>query len=234
MTDQLNTNKFKPTFENGGFWEYYKDLENQFQNFLEYVPYLNGNENTYSFKLLSQILSIGGYIDSAFNEMARFSKFSENEICLRILRRAAQRLGIIKSGIEAFDNLYNISNRTVTFKFIPERVDIQPFNCTDTIPEWWDFYNELKHDVGINLEKANLKNTRDALAAAFLLNVIHEPGILRLYNYDVLKFYTIVRGEPSKHLSKSIPRKDFERLIHERQSFWGSVQTDLFVYDFNQ
>lgn len=41
--------KFKPTFENGGFWEYYKDIEHQFENFLEYVPYLKGNKGTYSF-----------------------------------------------------------------------------------------------------------------------------------------------------------------------------------------
>jgi len=34
-------------FENGIFWELYKDLERQFQDFLEYVPYLSGNEKAY-------------------------------------------------------------------------------------------------------------------------------------------------------------------------------------------
>lgn len=46
-------------FGNGIFWELYKDLERQFQTFLEYTPYLEGNENVYSFKLLNLILSIG-------------------------------------------------------------------------------------------------------------------------------------------------------------------------------
>ena len=41
---------FNPTFENGGFWEYYKDLERQFEEFLEYVPYLEENENTSFFR----------------------------------------------------------------------------------------------------------------------------------------------------------------------------------------
>jgi hypothetical protein len=66
---------FTPTFENGGYWEYYRDLERQFENFLEFVPYLSGNENTYSFRLANLILAIGAHIDSAFKEMARYSEF---------------------------------------------------------------------------------------------------------------------------------------------------------------
>ena len=66
---------FTPTFENGGYWEYYRDLERQFENFLEFVPYLSGNENTYSFRLANLILAIGAHIDSAFKEMARYPEF---------------------------------------------------------------------------------------------------------------------------------------------------------------
>lgn len=47
-------------FENGYFWELYNDLERQFITILEYVPYLEGNETTYSFKILNLILGIGG------------------------------------------------------------------------------------------------------------------------------------------------------------------------------
>jgi len=50
---------FKPNFDNGGFWDYYKDIERQFESFLEYVPYLKDNENTYSFRLANIILAIG-------------------------------------------------------------------------------------------------------------------------------------------------------------------------------
>ena len=78
---------FNPTFENGGFWEYYKDLERQFEDFLKDVPYLEGNEKTYSFKLLNIFLSIGGHIDSAFKELARYQQFAENESCKEILER---------------------------------------------------------------------------------------------------------------------------------------------------
>ena len=67
---------FDPTFENGGFWDYYKDLENQFEDFLKYVSYLEGNEETYSFRLANIILAIGAHVDSAFKEMAKYTPFS--------------------------------------------------------------------------------------------------------------------------------------------------------------
>jgi len=172
-------------FENGGFWEYYKALERQFEDFLDYVPYIEGNEETYSFKLLNIFLSIGGHIDSAFKELARYPRFDKIESCKEILERAKARQGIIVSGIHAFDEIYAITSMTVWFKCLPTRTPLTPFNCEK--PEWWDFYNDLKHDVSVNLKKANLETVRDALAGAFLLNVIHEPAALRLFDYGLLK-----------------------------------------------
>ena len=59
-------------FQKGIFWEIYTDLEKQFQNFLEYVPYITENEKVVSFKLLNLIQSIGGHVDSTFKEMAKY------------------------------------------------------------------------------------------------------------------------------------------------------------------
>ncbi|MDH5482316.1 MAG: hypothetical protein OEY22_05505 [Candidatus Bathyarchaeota archaeon] len=230
MSESTNLEKFKPTFENGGFWEYYLDLERQFQNFLEYVPYLKGNEDTYSFKLLSLILSIGGYIDSAFKEMARFPEFLGNEKCEEILRRAQERKGIIESGVEAFDNLYGISTSIVTFKFIPDREVVKPFECENTAPNWWDFYNELKHDVGINLQKANLKNARDALAGAFLLNALHKPGALRLFDYGLMKDKYIHR----ELMPEGTNRETFEYMLNHRRKYGIIIETPVFMYDYER
>jgi len=58
------------------------------EDFLEYVPYLEGNEKTYSFRLANLLLAIGAHVDSAFKEMARYRLFLENESCKEILRRA--------------------------------------------------------------------------------------------------------------------------------------------------
>ena len=78
MSEKERPPKFIPTFENGGYWEYYKDLERQFENFLEQVPYLKGNEVTYSFRLANLILAIGAHIDSALKEIAAYPFFSSN------------------------------------------------------------------------------------------------------------------------------------------------------------
>ena len=111
----------KDNFEKGVFWELYLDLERQFQSFLEYVPYLEGNERTYSYKLLNMILGIGGHVDSAFKEMARFPRFSSNSKCREILELLEGNKTVeITLPLEAFEEEYSISKKTVLFKCVPE------------------------------------------------------------------------------------------------------------------
>ena len=86
MNDSISK-EFKPTFENGGFWEYYKDLERQFEKSLEYVPYLKKNTGTFSFRLANLVVAIGGYVDSAFKEIAMHPTFLEkNPLILKTAR----------------------------------------------------------------------------------------------------------------------------------------------------
>lgn len=232
----MNDFRARDNFENGIFWELYKDLERQFQNFLEYVPYLKGNEKVYSFKLLNLVLSIGGHVDSAFKEMARYPEFSSNDDCKQILdllkisdenvkKGKAPKTVPIWLSLRAFEKEYQLSQKKVIFKRLPEREQImpfKPFSSKTHAPEWWEIYNGLKHDVGFNIEKANLQNTRDALAAAFLLNVIHIPGTLRLREYGVLNI-----GEPPGDWM-------LEKWIKNKERFLGFVATPIFVYNYDQ
>ena len=248
-------------FEKGIFWELYLDLERQFLDFLEYVPYLAGNETVYSFKLLNLILSIGGHVESAFKEMARFPKFSENEDCKKILHLLKKSKENIEKGerpnfpsikllLKTFDKLHltrfdkehrspvsdELSKMKVIFKRLPKREDVIPFtpyNPQTKAPEWWDIYNGLKHDVSLNIEKANLKNTRDALAGAFLLNVIHEPAFRRLFKLGILKLeskggFGIIASE--SWVSPPYFEQDIERGINNPYF----VETSLFIYKYLQ
>jgi len=236
-------------FEKGIFWELYQDLERQFQDFLEYVPYLSGNETVYSFKLLNLILSIGGYVDSAFKEMARYAKFSENQECqeiLRILKKSEERKKKGKAPItvpislplKAFEKEYKLSERKVIFKRLPEREDVtpfKPFNPETNAPEWWEIYNGLKHDVGVNIEKANLQITRDALAAAFLLNVRHTPSAVRLLSYGVIKFsITPYRGFGEIKPSFDMSPQNFQIILERKQKYPGFAETQVFIYDYSE
>jgi hypothetical protein len=231
-------------FGDGIFWDAYKDLERQFQQFLDYVPY-DGNEETYSFRLLNLVAGIGGHVDSAFKEMARFPKFSSNPDCQKILRKISESEQRMKVGkgpvpisiglcLEAFKTEYDISSRTVVFKRLPERkclVPFKPFNQTTNAPEWWEIYNGLKHDLGKNLRNANLKNTVEALSGAFLLNVIHEPAVLRLYDYNVIKFPAVTRGT-RREGSMAFPRHLVEEQLKNKKKFDGEVETSLFIYNY--
>jgi len=99
MSKKRRPKKFKATFENGGFWEYYEDLERQFEDFLQYVPYFDINERVCSFRLSNILLSIGGHVDSAFKEMAAYKKFSKNEKCKQICQKVRESKKRIKKRI---------------------------------------------------------------------------------------------------------------------------------------
>jgi hypothetical protein len=231
----MSQNEKSDSFGTGIFWELYLDLERQYEDFLEYVPYLPGNEQTYSFKLLNLILSIGGHVDSAFKEMARYPKFSGNPEIQEILKRLKESEKREKGeppitipiwlSLKAFEKEYGISKQEVIFKRLPERekvVPFKPFVPETNEPEWWGIYNGLKHYVGVNLTKANLQTVMQALAGAFLLNVIHRPAILRLNDYDMIDGL----GD--------IPEKQLEEMINRPQKLWGVLETELFVYDYEQ
>ena len=232
-------------FAKGIFWELYKDLERLFQDFLEYVPYLPGNETVHSFKLLNLILGIGGHVDSAFKEMARYPKFSENQECqeiLGILKKSEAKKEEGKAptpvpiwlSLKAFEKEYKLSERKVIFKRLPEREDITPFkpyHPKTNAPEWWEIYNGLKHDVGVNIRKANLETTLNALAGAFLLNVIHIPSALILFDCGVLKVEYLTTTEVRRVMGPSkTNRKIVQGWLEKKQGYPGVVETPIFIY----
>ena len=227
--------EFNPTFENGGFWEYYKDLERQFEDFLVYVPYLDGNEKTYSFRLANLLLNIGAHVDSAFKEIARYPELSNKYP--NILKKADGTVN--KPTIWDYyilANEYNLQKTYVLFKRLPDREMIFPFrdykkqvNFEDEKekvqpPYWWDVYNAVKHHFKDNFYRANLKTTRDALAGAFLLNVVHKPAVLRLNDIGLLKPIDPEEGQ----LITSMIEDNF---LHN--SFPPAIiETNLFYYEY--
>jgi len=251
MSKRRYPRRLKPTFENGGFWEYYKDLEQQFEKFLEYVPYIDKNEKVCSFRLTNILMNIGSHIDSAFKVMAQYGRFRNNPKCneiMSIVREARRKMKNnefakgpgIKLCLEAFEEIYKLSAQTVIFKRIPKREPISPFDVSNPqtrAPYWWDIYNHTKHDFHEEFEQATLGVTRDALAGAFLLNVIHDPAILRLNDYGILKWppqpLELMDAEFFEHSLIRMPRFNLEEMLEQRQSLWCFVETPLFIYDFN-
>lgn len=238
--------KTEDKFEMGIFWELYKDLERQFENFLEYVPYLEQNENTCSFKLLHLLLSVGGHVDSAFKEMARCPSFHANRYCKKIFEKLKQSEENVMKGeppipisiklsLKAFEEEYKLSRRKVIFKRVPENKEVTPFkpyNPRTSAPMWWDVYNRLKHDVSLKIKEANLQTALNALAGAFILNVNHSPAVVWLLESGFLKVSLRGVGRVGKFVTTK------ERLItfiKDRQMMTvGYAETPLFIYDYSQ
>jgi len=230
--------RIRAKFENGVFWEQYTDLERQFQNFLEYIPYFDRNKNTISFRLASLILSVGGHVDSMFKEMARYSKYRSSADCKEILTRAKNRRPIIVQCLRFFDREYNLSEKEVTFKCLPQRAKVMPFVPADlprVVPKWWDVYNGLKHEFSANFHTANLENSRDALAGAFLLNVRHIAGAVRLSEYGIMK--TEIRTPTGRVKNTFAPPDPVQvrKILEEGKGIAGTyVETPLFLYEYRQ
>jgi hypothetical protein len=235
---------FDPTFENGGYWEYYKDLERQFENFLEQVPYLEGNEDTYSFRLANLILAIGAHIDSALKEIAEYSFFSSkypNMLNPKIEkgRNKGKPKNPVITDYYPISEEYKLPEEVVIFKCLPDRENVLPFkeyqkSGKKKIPYWWTAYNKIKHKFSKNFKKATLKTVRDALAAAFLLNVIHGPAADRLAEYRLVKPKYAPRGFKQIHdkfRGKPMQPEECSPTTTENPF---KIETALFIYDYEK
>ena len=239
IMEESNSKEFKPSFENGGFWEYYKDLERQFEEFLNYVPYFQKNENTVSFRLANLIVAIGSYVDSAFREIASYSDFVKKYPS--ILRTARGKIRTTRiSDYYVLAEEYSLEDKEVEFKCLPERERIKPFAQYVRIsgkvasPNWWQVYNGIKHHFRDNLENANLKNAKEALGGAFLLNAVHTPSALRLYDYGILKTRMPIEQSPGRFKKIGSARFQIKESLENRQQFIGDIETNLFRYDYWQ
>ena len=105
---------------------------------------------------------------------------------------------------------------------------VQPFSPPveeERIPQWWFFYNDLKHDVSFNIKEANLRNTRDALAGAFLLNVVHFPSIERLCKHKLIK---------SDFRPNVVVCQTLMEQLEKKRDYWAHIETPIFRYDYDQ
>lgn len=237
-------------FENGYFWELYVDLELQLRNFLEYVPYLSQNENVCSFRLLNLILGIGGHVDSALKEMIRYPRLSPDPRIPSIKAKLQNWEAAWAKGIkpnrqdfvsmseinEIFEDKYKLSSKEVIYKVLSDRKRNKPFDAIKNTPTkgWWGIYNGLKHDVAVTLEEATLKNTWEALACAFLLNVLHQPSIERFWEYHVLQIDNVGTGLGKSAKNSGINKAHLIDIAEKGTSLGLFVETSLFKYEYNQ
>jgi len=232
------------TFENGFFWNNYISIESEFLKFLEYAPYHEANLEMYSPKLTGLLLQIGGYVDSAFKDMADyfgmaaiaqkkkggFKKVSKNKV-----------IDDIRDAFTVWESIYNLSannggDLTALLDFGDKA--LHPYaKFTSPIYDesewWWKAYNKVKHEYALHYQKANITNVLEGLAGAFLLNVVHYPSIKFLWQLEVLE--TVVKSGDG-FAPYWVPKHTFdemlERAVQKIKPLNAGirVETSLFLY----
>ena len=133
-------------------------------------------------------------------------KFSRDEYRKEILTKVKKKETVsITLPLKAFETIYKLSEKTIIFKLSPESEKVAPFkprSAKAQSPKWWKTYNDVKHDVGVNIKEANLQTVRDALGGAFLLNASHIPGTLRLLKLGFLDLGEIPIGKQKNGLER--------------------------------
>jgi hypothetical protein len=144
---------------------------------LDYVPLDKDHLNVYSLKLITIILETGPEILNSF-DLASFpttyplpttyDAFKEDSAALLEKEkelRACNRSLTFKDYYDYLTKVIDLKNATITVQNLESQIKI--FEKPN--PEWWETYNELKHDNYNHLKKATLENALKIVGALFWL-----------------------------------------------------------------
>lgn len=157
------------------YFDYYLELENDFFDTESYVTIEKNNYKTYSIQYTKLYLSICSEIDCLLKEICK--NISPSSTAKKI--NAYYR--ILTTTFE------NFKEEGVYFK--KQKIELYPWEDwrEDSSPEWWKYYNKIKHqrlekESGTNIpyyKFANLMNVLNALAALYIV----EQYYMYSYNY---------------------------------------------------
>lgn len=198
-------------------WEEdYIQRENEFLDFVKYVPLDDEHDDVWSIKLANQLLLIGSSIDSFFKSAMHFyinsslTKYYEqcsgiygynldyvtkmNDLHKRLVySEKKNKRGIYPVNMNdyriIFGEYYNLSNQSVYM--LRTKEEIKPFEKWKDLSspnlEWWDAYTKLKHSRFRNKKAATYKIVLNALAALFLINTCHFENRGFLVDRNVIR-----------------------------------------------
>jgi hypothetical protein len=161
-------------------------LEGYMNDFLNYVPLDEIHLKVYSLKLTTIILEVGPELTSAFDVAVGCTRiypmWEELDPELRPNREKLWRKEEEwrkRNKSSSFNDYYSFLNEHGAQKLSGAAVRIRDFdlyfmpfekaNGEKTNPEWWNTYNQLKHDKYNNRKKSTLEVALKALGALFWL-----------------------------------------------------------------
>lgn len=193
-------------FRRGMAWYKYKRLESDFINATSYFPFEKEHKEIWSEYFSDLIVRIGNSVDSFFRIMLKDESFASFQHVASMRRRRRRDINYFR---DFFEPIYVLSGVKVQVAYgltFYER-DCCPFKefKNNRIPDWWNAYNHVKHEWFDRIQEATLKNTIEALAGLFILNILHkESQRYLIWHTQIINFQYQPRGEMEKHLMKSM------------------------------
>ncbi|GAI17301.1 unnamed protein product [marine sediment metagenome] len=135
-----------------------------------------------------------------------------------------------------FDSIFQLSNVEVNTSYgLTAYGACRPFmgfldSKNNKISRWWDAYNHVKHGWYVNIKEATLKNTIEALAGLFVLNILHKES-----QEYLIKYHDVITGEFYGLMPRGIVKLFSVSMIGKPRSYRNIMvmaKTPLFMHVF--
>lgn len=137
------------------YWNYYKNLENDFINLTRFVKVCDTNYETCSDEIIKQFYAVCSEIDVVFKIICEFDLSSFKKIY-------DYHNAIKQKHQEIFEASISILHSDII---------ITPFKAWGDSLLWWQDYNDVKHNRFENYKKGNLLNLLNAITALYYLEL---------------------------------------------------------------
>lgn len=127
----------------------FDELETRLKECLEFIPFIDNNYGVISPKFITIILDSCSLIESLFIE---YLNANDKKYTFKDYAR------LVEPELELGETISIFLNSPIKF--------ISPYkNWQNTIPEWWNTYNKLKHDRLSNYQLATYESTINSITA---------------------------------------------------------------------
>ena len=191
-------------FHRGMAWHTYQNLEKDFIDVTRHVALEKENDGAYSEKIAQLLQLTGSTVDSLFFEMRTSPSLAQEKGVADLQQNPEPNIGQYR---EVYEPIYQLSQVKLDARHgLTNYGTIKPFNpfLPKQYPQWWDAYNEIKHEFFRNWRRGTLGNLVHALGALFILNVLHKDAQLYLLQRGVI--VPVTGYANSTYLSTSLSR----------------------------
>lgn len=172
-------------------------IEDNLNDFLDYVPFDPCHLEVYSHRLVTIILEVGPEILSSFdinvNIMKDRFRLGEDNVVKdsEELWKKEERLKKRRKSLTFFDYYRFLDKHSVprlsAATILLEEFDAHLMPFEESNPEWWENYNLLRHDKYANLKTATLRTALKACSALFWL--VFQNQALAGFSSDLFTFF---------------------------------------------